>query len=603
MNKDTTLENNDVTQLKKHIIIGVILFIVALIAQVSLATIPFYFYWLANGVKDPLFGAISIGMVTAIVLMLYFFRSILFNFSEPEGVELDTESKLAKMVLELSKKANAPMVEKIFISDEFNAHVSTYKSFSHPVGKHYLTIGIQFMSAVSIEELKSTLAHELGHLSKEHTLFSRFIYKVYQVLYELDYVLSQSHGFIDELYYKGLHLYIEKFEKLSYSIVRNHEFQADEFAAKTTSPAVTASMLCRSALVSDWIYDNYWKNLWRNSWQHAVPNAGVIINACKEITSCKVTDMKKYYNQAKMEKTKKGDTHPSLTDRVEQLGEKVGIPRELNKNESALLLLGDQKEKWLKKCDDYWQEEYLYEWQQQHAYMSNAVMRRDLLINTKKIRTLIYGEQIELAQLFETTKGMKYGYKAYIEIYKKDKSNKYVLFEICRILFKLDGEKAERIALSLVKNSNPPLILNTYNLLLDYYNKIGKKEQVKYYKEKFKKLADLNKQRTKSTDFSNHSLSEIEVNELKLWLKTLGDIDFALVYQVNSKIFPEYPLHRLVISTECYLEIDYVNTIWSGMKFKYDFEIIDADEQEIKTIYILKAFPDSIIFGDKSDYI
>jgi len=593
----------DINKLKKYIIIGIIIFVAALLLQVFLATVPFYLYWLFNGVKDPLFGALSIGIVTTVVIVLYTFRSLLFNFSEPEGIELDKESKLVNLVLEITNKANAPKLEKIFLTDEFNAHVSTYKTFFHPIGKHYLSIGIQFMAAVSDEEFKSMLAHELGHLSKEHTLFSRFIYKAYTVLFDIDCSLASSHGYIDLMFYKGLHLYMKKFDKLSYSIIREHEFQADEFAANVTSPEITATMLCRTTLVSDWLEDNYWKNIWRCSWQHSIPQSGVIIKACDAISTCKEADMKRYYNQAKMERTRTGDTHPSLTDRVSHLGQKTKIPSELPKQDISLKLLGDQKDVLLKKCDDNWQEEYLYQWQQEHAYMSSAVMRRDLLIKTKQVRPLIYGEEVELVQLFEVTQGLKIGYKHYLEIYNKDKSNKFILFEICRILFKLNDKKAEKIALTLTKNGNPPLILNTYNMLIDYYKKTGDKELTEQYRDKYKKLAKLNKKKTKYTDFHLHSLSSIEVDDLKLWLKTLGNIDFALVYQVNSKEFPEYPLHRLVISTECYLEMSYANKIWSGMKFKFDFEIIDADEQEIKTIFIIKKLPKSIILGSKSDYV
>ena len=458
------------------------------------------------------------------------------------------------------------------------------------------------MATVSTEELKSTIAHELGHLSNEHTLFSKFIYKVYNILYELDFVLACSEGYLDRLFYIGLHKYIKKFDILSYSVIRKHELQADEFAAKATSPEVTATMLCRIALVSSWLHDNYWKKIWRNCWQNPVPNDGIIINACKEIAACKESDMKRYYNQAKMYRTKTGDTHPSLSDRVKHLGCSIRIPKELKSENSSLNLLEKQKDILMEKCDKYWQDEYLYEWQQEHSYMSNAVMRRDLVLKTKNIRTLLYGEEVELAQLIETTLGLKSGYKQYLEIYKKGNENKFILLELCRILFSIDEKKAEKIAITLAKNTNPTLTLKAYDLLIDYYEKIGNIILVEEYRSKHTKLTKLIKQRTKSTNYELHSLSASEINDLKLWLKSLGNIDFALVYQVSSMQFPDFPLHRLVISSECYIEMCYAQQIWSGMKYKYDFEIIDADDPEFRTKKIVRSIPESIIFGSKSAY-
>lgn len=49
------------------------------------------------------------------------------------------------------------------------------------------------------------------------------------------------------------------------NIKRSNEFQADEIAARATSPETTASALCRIYYMYEWSNKEYWNKIWKNS--------------------------------------------------------------------------------------------------------------------------------------------------------------------------------------------------------------------------------------------------------------------------------------------------------------------------------------------------
>ncbi|MCB1582992.1 MAG: hypothetical protein KDI92_08005, partial [Xanthomonadales bacterium] len=76
----------EISNIKKFLVLGCVLLILAVAVQVFLAVIPFYIYWLLSGVKDPMFGALLFGLIALVIILGYIFRPFLFDFSKPEGI-------------------------------------------------------------------------------------------------------------------------------------------------------------------------------------------------------------------------------------------------------------------------------------------------------------------------------------------------------------------------------------------------------------------------------------------------------------------------------------------------------------------------------------
>lgn len=603
LEKLETLEHqvkSEISQIKRFLFIGLLLFILALISQVVIAVTPFYIFFLLEGIENPMFGAVSFGGVAVVVILLYSLRSVLFDFSKPDGVEVEGDCELSQLIDELSLKINAPKPYKVYLTDDFNAYVSTYKTFRHPIGKHYLSIGIQYLSAISLEELKSVVAHELGHLSKEHTDFSRFIYRIYHGLYQLDCVLANSPGFMDAWLHKALQAYLKRLDKLSYSTLRNHEFQADFIAAKVTSEAVTANLLCRTEILSDWHYDTYWKQVWRDSWKSAVPEQGTIKQACQVLSNCDQSSLSKYLDISKMKKTEEGDSHPCLKDRVEFLGQRIKVPEPIAPTQLAINILGKQKDLLIHQCEAYWEDAVLGEWQDYHFYMRDCVMKRDLLEKMKLERDLMFGEKIQWLRLVAQTQGYKLKLTHLVKMFKKDSENTWLLKEMLNTLFRLRDDRLVKIANRLYKTGNDSQKIFALEVLSKHYLRLGLDPKSEAINKKRKALEHTDDKRRllKGKKFVMHDLHQTEVKQIEKWLKSLGNIDFALLCQSDEAEKSLFPMHFLFIDTPCDLGYDFEAHICSGLNIKYDVEVIDVAYHEKVTNQLLEKLPESKIFGD-----
>ena len=125
--------------------------------------------------------ALAIKLMIPLVLFLWVVAKALWvRLPAPEGIEVRQKDapELFAMVEELRRQLKAPHFHHILITDEFNAGVSQLPRlgvFGWPIND--LIIGLPLMSALSAEQFKAVLAHELGHLARGHGKTSCRIYR------------------------------------------------------------------------------------------------------------------------------------------------------------------------------------------------------------------------------------------------------------------------------------------------------------------------------------------------------------------------------------------------------------------------------------------
>ena len=129
------------------------------------------FFWFL-GLKQ-----ISFFLVLAIAQLLY------AGFAQPKGIELTRQQvpELFALIDELTEKLNTPKFDHIFLDTQLNAGVLQVPRFGILfVGwqKNYLFLGLPLMQSLSPEQFRAILAHELGHLSGNHSRFSGWIYQL-----------------------------------------------------------------------------------------------------------------------------------------------------------------------------------------------------------------------------------------------------------------------------------------------------------------------------------------------------------------------------------------------------------------------------------------
>jgi len=108
-------------------------------------------------------------------------RALWVRFPRPDGVAVTRAQApaLFTMVEELRRKLACPRFHHVLLTAEWNAAVAQRPRLG-PFGwyENYLQLGLPLMTGLSLDEFRAVLAHELGHLSRNHGRFGSWIYRI-----------------------------------------------------------------------------------------------------------------------------------------------------------------------------------------------------------------------------------------------------------------------------------------------------------------------------------------------------------------------------------------------------------------------------------------
>lgn len=241
---------------------------------------------------------------------------------ELEGVISPTEAaKLQNIVSELSRTLNAPKIHRIVLNDELNAFASqTPGIFSLLLVKRTLVLGIPLLAALSENEVKAVIAHELGHFSRNHNRMGQWLYRVRNRWCDLLPRIRRKTTPLSRLLQPVSLIFIPYFLRATSDWSRFCEFEADQACAKTKVAQGLATGLAKlNALehVSNWRQAKAFDPTLRQSetapdkfWTQALAYAA--------------SDWSGNFDKSMVGVYRRGrrilDTHPAYHDRINALG-------------------------------------------------------------------------------------------------------------------------------------------------------------------------------------------------------------------------------------------------------------------------------------------
>ncbi|YAG11468.1 M48 family metallopeptidase [Nostoc sp. DSM 114161] len=123
-----------------------------------------------------------------VALAFVLLRSLWISFPPPTGLPLYPKDvpNLYSLTNEISSKLQAPRFHHILLTNDFNAGVVQRPRLGL-LGwqQNYLILGLPLMLALSPEQFRAVLAHELGHLSGNHSRFHGWIYPQRETWYHI----------------------------------------------------------------------------------------------------------------------------------------------------------------------------------------------------------------------------------------------------------------------------------------------------------------------------------------------------------------------------------------------------------------------------------
>jgi len=478
------------------------------------------------------------------VLAIVMLKAMWVRFEPPEGEPISRKDapKLFSLIDEVRIKAKAKKVHTVLLSHEFNAAVYQIPRLGL-LGwpKRYLILGVPLMNLLSTEEFKSVLAHEFGHLSKDHMRFGNWIYRIRQLWMVLLERLEQMGGVVSVLFTKFFSWYSPYFNAYSFVLARSNEYEADREAAVITSESIAGSALTKVYTFANYMDSTYWGHTYdkvkaeekppRNAYSELIRSSSHIPNDLIEEELKGVLESK----------TDLHDTHPCLSDRLAGLNTRPKLEVAKKEKLAANELLGNSNQDLLNEFDKNWYMHVLEDWTQRHLYLKE--LKQLIAEHNKKgdIDTLSVEELWQYANAVDELDGIKSSKDIYLKLIEKDPEHASGNYIVGQLLLSEENDAGVELIEKSIK-LDPSLDESAMQLLFEYfyYTKDDEQKAQQYYD----KLGQYEKERQRADKERDNLHAGIEFEQLDMSADMIAAIKQSL--KENKKVAKAWMARRIV---------------------------------------------------------
>ena len=314
-----------------------------------------------------------VGGGVALLPLLFAFsvlKSLWLKIPAPAGVDVDRRSapRLIEEIQSIRKRLGTLTVHRVVIApEEFNAGVVQVPRLG-PLGCHrnHLVVGLPLLEALSPEQFRAVIGHELGHLSRKQTRFRNWIYRSRQswsrIAYEL---IREGHGIGVLLLAPFLRWYSAYFGAYTFVLARANEYDADKASAEVAGRDNTAAALTTIAAKGLYLGHKFWSDLNKRAAVDPQPPAHPFENYLGIARALPASEVEAGLAHALAATTSHSDTHPRLTDRLKALDMPPQrlAPLAVTAGEA---LLGDLRSKLIGDTDALWAAKLASSWKGAH---------------------------------------------------------------------------------------------------------------------------------------------------------------------------------------------------------------------------------------------
>ncbi|MCL1464224.1 M48 family metallopeptidase [Argonema galeatum] len=553
---------------------------------------------------------INVYMIKFAILLLVpafiILRSLWVTFPPPTGLALTPQEvpHLFAFVDELTSKLQAPRFHHILLTNEFNAAVVQRPRLGlFGWQQNYLIIGLPLMQALSGSQFRAVLAHELGHLSGNHSRFAGWIYRVRKTHGQIWEKLHQSgmHG-SSILFERFFNWYIPFFNAYSFVLARMNEYEADRCAAELTGAKNAAEALISTEVKSRFLESEFWPNIYKQVNHKIEPPEAIYTNMCAALAnSLPAEDATRWFEQSLKQKTNNADTHPCLSDRLAALGYFTDKQHNAPLSEPVKLSAAQQfMENVLNKLTTYfdstWKLANETPWRQEYAYVQESLKNLEALQEKAHQQPLTAEEAWNRASWTAKLKGDEAAIPLLQEILTTQPNDAPANYSLGQILL----HKNDDSGIGYIENAmktNPECVIQGCELIYYFLMQQEQVELAKAYQKRADRQYDLlvkaQQERSTVTDrdrFGQHNLPNTAVDRLRQQLSVYLQIKEAYLVQKELTYFPEKPFYILGIKQ---------NRPW------YQLHISDRDRELLNKLVSEIEYPGQayvIILNDYNGY-
>jgi len=493
------------------------------------------------------------------------------EFNPPEGYTLVREEapKLFAMIDGLAGELKAPPVHQVLLTDEFNASIVQVPRFGLFGGAHnYLVVGLPLMKALSPEQFRAVLAHEIAHLSGNHGRFSSWVYRIRQtwitVLENLDDP-ARGGGFV---FWRFLRWYAPFFSAYSFVLARSNEYVADRCAAEVVGAKALADALVATRVKASFVQNHFWPNIFNKAICESQPPRSPHAAMFHALPAAQAGhDAERWFEEALYERTTFADTHPSLASRLSALGFRfspasvesttpppppVSIPAPVDTT-AADQYLGRLADHFMKHIDADWHAQVAESWQVRHEEAQKAQQTLDGLKRKGDKEGLTLDEMWTLFQLIAEYRGDEAGIPILAKILKGVPDDVRANYALGQILLKMDDARGIKL-LERAIAKEPDCTIDAAEAAYFFLKRTGNFGEAVAFRKRSEEYRDLlllarqERLTISSRDkYVAHELDPIYVQGLRHQLAEYPSVREAYVVRKDCKNLPNKPFYVLGI--------------------------------------------------------
>ncbi len=299
-------------------ILAIVLFIGFYVLALGIAALLVYLPYLELTaahrihVKIVLFCLIGAGMIIWSVLPRF------DKFIAPGPViDLDKNPQFYAAIKDIADQSQQTMPEQIYLVSDLNAWVASRGGIMGFGSKRVMGIGLPLIAEMTVDQLKSVLAHEFGHYHGGDVKLGPWIYKTRAAIGRTINNLAHHSGLLQ----KPFLWYGNAFLRITHGISRQQEFAADALAARMFGKKPMIDGLTKVHKLGP-AFEWFWRNemgLVLEKGYYAPISSGFAQYLQSADVVKDMDDVLK--EQLTTEKADPFDTHPTLRERLDALAD------------------------------------------------------------------------------------------------------------------------------------------------------------------------------------------------------------------------------------------------------------------------------------------
>ena len=507
--------------------------------------------------------------IALIILAAVIIRALWVRLEPPTGIELRREDapRLFLLIDKIRNALGTPAFHHVLIVNELNAAVVQVPRLGvFWWQRNYLLLGLPLMLTFTPAQFRAVLAHEFGHLGRQHGRFSCWIYRARVTWWRLLQEMTARKHWASFVFTKFLAWYAPFFNAYSFVMAREQEYEADRNAARLVGPHCMKDTLAALAVVGGLLRESFWPSLEQRNREAATPPKTYFQDLAGAMQAPAHRERAQaLFGEALREQTGYADTHPSLADRLAALDKvpaKKGAPATspsipqllgLHEDSAARYYLGQTCDELSGELNREWAEQTKDAWKQTYDEKQKTQTRMLELREKSSAGELTEEELWEYATTVESLEGGEAAVPLLRQLVDRSPDHVSANFALGRLLL-AQGDRTglERLELATAKDRDA--FLSAAALAEEFLIRTGQYEEAAGYRERAMQRRELlsraEEERqwiTPYDTFLPHDLSREAARSLANELSALEEIGEAYFVRKQVRVMPEVPAYVLIV--------------------------------------------------------